>query len=242
MNSKSFNGVANRRPPGNFSEPVLIKIKPSDVRFTGKYPNEEIILNTNMSSNDISQINDRIVSITYNNLSQFFKVIKLEALGFGSTITAKPLEKALIDPLWSNKIKGEFFILVETARNILPEPNKLNFELADTFFPVGELNRIVEELLQRVEEKNATIGTVVDAFDPYPDITVTEIGAMAETPAFAAKSYVINSMNVFTTLNGGKQVITIPKTLTGKTITLGLTHDDTTQNCSQDEVPKYLMI
>jgi hypothetical protein len=45
-------------------------------------------------------------------------------------------------------------------------------------------------------------------------------------------------MNVFTTLNDGKQVITIPKTLTGKTITLGLTHDDTTQNCSQDELSK----
>jgi hypothetical protein len=100
MNSKSFfNGVANTRPvkPVNFLKPVLIKIKSADVRFTGKYRNEEIILNTDMPLNDISQINHRIVSITYNKLSQFFKVIKLEQLGSGSTITAKPLEKALID-------------------------------------------------------------------------------------------------------------------------------------------------
>jgi hypothetical protein len=232
MNSKSFN--SNTKPTSiNFPAPVSIKIKPADVRFTGQGGDEEIILNTDMPLNDLSQIKDRIVSITYNCLSQFFKVVKVIEWRSGSTVTAKPLENASISQLWRNKIKGEFFYLVETARNILPEPNKLKVEFAiDPLVDHSrELDRVVEVLRKKIPEQNVTVKTLVDAL--RPEGQVTDIAAVAETPAFAAKSYVINNMNVFTILNDGKVI-----TLTGKTITLGLTHDDTTQNCSQDELPK----
>ena len=230
MNSKSIN--SNTDPISvNFPAPVSIKIKPSDVRFMGEYRNEEIILNTSMPSSDISQIKDRIVSITYSNLSQFFTVVNVEELGSGSTITVKPLEKALIDQLWSNnKIKGEFFYLVETARNIQAAPNKLNFELADNPGVCDELDGVVESLINQIPEQSVTVKTLVDTLDP--ERQVTDIAAIAETPAFEAKSYVINTNLNIKRLNNGKEVITT-RTFMGKTI--GLTYDDTTQKCSQDE-------
>lgn len=241
MNSKSFN--SNTNPTSvNFPVPVSIKINPTDVRFMGEYRNEEIILNTDMPINDVSQIKDRIVSITYNCLSQFFKVVKVIERRSGSTITAKPLENALIDPLWRTQIKGEFFYLVETARNIQAAPNKLNFELAVNpgVDDSGELDGVVEELRKKILEQNVTVKTLVDAINP--ERQVTDIAAIAETPAFEAKSYVINNMNIFTNVKDGKDGNDRRKviTLTGKTITLGLTHDDTTQNCSQAELPKIL--
>ena len=227
MNSKSIN--SNTDPISvNFPAPVSIKIKPSDVRFMGEYRNEEIILNTSMPSSDISQIKDRIVSITYSNLSQFFTVVNVEELGSGSTITAKPLEKALIDPLWSNK--GEFFYLVETARNIQAAPNKLNFELADNPGVDDELDGVVEALINQIPEQIVTVKTLVDTLNP--ERQVTDIAAIAETPAFEAKSYVINTNLNIKRLNNGKEVITT-RTFMGKTI--GLTYDDTTQKGSQDE-------
>lgn len=233
MNSKSFN--SNTKPTSiNFPAPVSIKIKPADVRFTGQGGDEEIILNTDMTLNDLSQIKDRIVSITYNCLSQFFKVVKVIEWRSGSTVTAKPLENALISPLWRTQINGEFFYLVETARNIPHEPNKLKFELAVNpgVDHSGELDRDVEVLRKKISEQNVTVKTLVDALTP--ERRVTDIAAIAETPAFEAKSYVFNNMNIFTNVKDGGKVIT----LTGKTITLGLTHDDTTQQCSQDALPK----
>jgi hypothetical protein len=232
MNSKSFN--SNTKPTSiNFPAPVSIKVNQNNVRFIGQGGDEEIILNTDMPLNDLSQIKDRIVSITYNCLSQFFKVVKVIEWRSGSTVTAKPLENASISQLWRNKIKGEFFYLVETARNILPEPNKLKFEFAiDPLVDHSrELDRVVEVLRKKIPEQNVTVKTLVDAL---PEGQVTDIAAIAETPAFKAKSYVFNNMNIFTNVKDGGKVIT----LTGKTITLGLTHDDTTQQCSQDALPK----